>query len=135
MLIEWDEELATGNDTIDGQHKELIDRINTLLVACNQGKGRAEVSKLLQFMGDYVCSHFATEEELQHRHAYPEFSAHKAEHEEFVLKMRNLEHQFNTDGATLPLVIQTNQSMVGWLISHINVTDKKLASYLRTANS
>lgn len=131
MLINWNEELATGNEIIDGQHKELIDRINRLLAACNQGKGRDEVSRLIQFMGDYVCSHFATEEELQHRHSYPELSTHKAEHEEFVLKMRALEHQFNTEGATLPLVIQTNQSLVGWLISHINGTDKKLASFLR----
>ena len=133
-MIEWNEALATGNGTIDGQHRELISRINTLLTACNQGKGKEEVGRLLQFMGEYIRSHFATEETLQRRYAYPEFIAHKAEHEGFVLKLRELEHQFDADGATLPLVIQVNQSMVGWLISHINETDKKLATFLRAAD-
>jgi hemerythrin len=133
MQIEWKEELATGNGTIDAQHKELIVRINDLVVACTQGKGREEVGRLLQFMGDYVRSHFATEEELQLQYDYPEFAAHKAEHHSFVQQLRELEQQFVSAGATLPLVIQTNQSMVGWLITHINGTDKKLATFLRSA--
>lgn len=131
MQIEWKEELATGNSTIDEQHRELIGRISDLVVACSHGKGRDEVSRLLQFMGDYVRSHFDTEEALQIKHSYPEFAAHKAEHSNFVLQLRELERQFNTAGATLPLVIQTNQSMVGWLITHINGTDRRLADFLR----
>ena len=31
MRAEFDETLVTGNDMIDSQHKELIDRINQLL--------------------------------------------------------------------------------------------------------
>lgn len=133
MQIDWNEELATGNGTIDDQHKELISRINALFTACNQGKGREEVSRLLQFMAEYVRSHFATEEALQQRYAYPDFVAHKAEHSDFVRRLNDLERQFTSEGATLSLVIQTNQSMVNWLISHINATDKKLAAFLRSA--
>lgn len=132
-MIEWNDDLTTGNETIDEQHRELIDRFNGLLAACNQGKGKTEIKSLLQFLGDYVRSHFAMEETLQLRYKYPEYSLHKQEHVDFINRFRNLQNQFNDEGATLSLVIQTNQTMVDWLIRHINGTDKKLAAFLRTA--
>lgn len=36
---EFTSELETGNDLIDSEHKELIDAINNLLLACGEGKG------------------------------------------------------------------------------------------------
>ena len=40
MAILWDDSLATGNDLIDGQHKELFSRVNGLLEACTRADGR-----------------------------------------------------------------------------------------------
>jgi len=133
MLIEWNEDLTTGNKAIDAQHKELINRFNTILDACNHGKGKDEVKNLLQFLGEYVKSHFAMEEELQQRYDYPEYALHKQEHASFIQDFNRLEHQFEEEGATLLLVIRTNKAMINWLVSHINGTDKKLAAFLRTA--
>ena len=132
MQIEWNDDLTTGNSMIDEQHRELLSRFNTLLSACNQGKGKEEVKGLLQFLGDYVKSHFAMEEKLQQQHIYPEYFSHRAEHVGFISDLKRLETQFNEEGATLLLVIQTNQALVEWLIRHINGTDKKLAAFLRT---
>lgn len=132
MLIEWNNDLTTGNRTIDEQHKELINRFNSILDACNHGKGKAEVKNLLQFLGEYVKSHFAMEEELQQRYHYPEYAPHKQEHIGFISDFNKLQNQFDEEGATLSLVIQTNQALVDWLIRHINGTDKKLAAFLRT---
>ena len=71
------------------------------------------------------------EEELQKTSSYPGYPAHKEQHEEFEKDLDKLEQQFKLEGATLSLVIQTNQRMVSWLIDHINVKDKDLAAYLR----
>jgi hemerythrin len=131
-MIEWNDELTTGNSTIDEQHRELIDRFNNLLTACNHGKGKAEVKNMFQFLGEYVKSHFAMEEELQQRYDYPEYPQHKQEHTGFIRNFAKLEQQFDEAGATLPLVIQTNQAMAEWFIRHINATDKNLAAFLRT---
>ncbi|HEY6873342.1 MAG TPA: bacteriohemerythrin [Geobacteraceae bacterium] len=133
MAIEWREELATGNGLIDDQHKELFKRFNNLLAACNQGKGKEEVGNLLLFLGDYVRSHFAMEEELQKKHGYPEYQAHKAEHEGFIRDLHSLENESRDSGTGVALVIQTNQMMAGWLIKHISGTDKKLANFLHAA--
>jgi hemerythrin len=134
MAIEWNEKLLTGNNNIDEQHKELFRRFDTLLEACNQRKGKEEVQNLLLFLGDYVKTHFAMEEGLQQRSGYLYYPAHKEQHDGFVRELEELEKQFETEGATLSLVIQTNQRMVDWLINHINVKDKDLAVYLRTGS-
>ena len=38
MRAEFDESLVTGNEMIDTQHKELIDKINKLLDSCETSK-------------------------------------------------------------------------------------------------
>ena len=133
MSIEWSETLATGNSAIDSQHKELFARFDNLLTACNQRKGKEEVQGVLTFLGDYVRSHFAMEEQLQQKNNYPHYAAHKAQHEEFIRDLQKLEDQFKAEGVSLSLVIQTNQTMVNWFVKHINAVDRSLADYLRTA--
>jgi hemerythrin len=133
MATEWNKNLETGNINIDNQHKELFRRFDSLMEACNQRKGKEEVQKVLLFLGDYVRTHFAMEEELQRSHNYPLYPAHKEQHVAFIKDLEKLEQQFNQEGVTLGLVIQTNQRMVDWLINHINVKDKDLAAYLRTS--
>ena len=36
MRAEFDDSLVTGNEMIDGQHKELIGKINNLLDSCEK---------------------------------------------------------------------------------------------------
>ena len=49
MQMQWSEKLTVGVDVIDNQHKGIISRINSLLNAMSQGKGRDEVGKVLTF--------------------------------------------------------------------------------------
>ena len=42
MGMNWDNNLATGINSIDNQHKELFDRINQLLLAMKEGKAKDE---------------------------------------------------------------------------------------------
>jgi len=134
MAIEWRESLATGHETIDSQHKELFKRFNNLLNACKEGRGQDEVCRLLSFLGDYVRSHFAAEEELQVRHNYGGYDTHKKEHERFIADLHKLADQIRQEGSSLSVVIETNQVMVNWLLKHISGTDRELASFLRSAN-
>lgn len=133
MAIEWIESLATGNTEIDNQHKELFRRFDNLLSACNQNRGKEEVGNTLRFLDDYVRSHFAMEEDLQKKHNYPHYQEHKAQHESFIGDLQRLDGQFREEGVSLSLVIQTNQTMVNWLVNHINAMDHALADFLRGA--
>ena len=131
MAIQWTEELATGVSVIDNQHKELFVRINTLLDACSRGRGKEELGRVIQFLEDYVITHFSEEEMRMKQHAYPDYASHKALHEEFIRNFKDLREQFITDGPAVYVVIKTNHVVVDWLTAHIKKVDKALGSFLK----
>jgi hemerythrin len=130
MAIEWTNDLATGVAEIDGQHRELFQRVNGLMEACKQGKGRTEVEKVLTFLEDYVVEHFSAEEDYMVKFSYPAYAAHKAQHLEFLEKFSGLKHQLEREGAGVLIVVKTNQVVVDWLKNHIRKTDKTFAAFL-----
>jgi len=131
-LIEWNEKLATGIVEIDNQHRELFSRVNLLMEACTVGKGREEVTHLLEFLASYVNIHFGSEEQIQVEVGYPGYEEHRQAHRQFTQDIKRLMHQFDEGGAGLVLVIETNQMVAAWLTNHINKMDKSLAEHIRT---
>ena len=132
MAIAWTSDLATNVDEIDNQHKELFRRINSLLDACNQGRGKAEVQNVITFLEEYVISHFDEEERYMEKYSYPDAGTHKAQHKEFMKNFSDLKSQFETDGPGVHIVISTNQMVVDWLRTHIQKLDKALGAFLKT---
>ena len=63
--ITFDDNLITGNDTIDTQHEELINRIQQFVAACESGDGKVKAIKMLDYLDEYTNFHFQAEEELQ----------------------------------------------------------------------
>jgi hemerythrin len=131
MGIEWRDSLMTGHEEIDEQHQEMFRRYNKLLAACKEGYGKEEVRMMLIFLGDYVKEHFSDEEQLQIRNGFPGYADHRKMHSGFVKTLRELEDQLRADGATVSLVIQTNQILADWLTNHISGADKELADFLK----
>ncbi|TCL72428.1 hemerythrin [Hydrogenispora ethanolica] len=131
MKIEWTPDLAVGSPAIDDQHKELFHRVDQLLEACNQGKGRDTVGGLLKFLEEYVVTHFGTEEEYMTRFAYPKMAEHQAQHEQFVQSLAPLKEAFAKEGPGLNLVILTNRIIINWLNAHIRNVDKQLGAFLK----
>jgi hemerythrin len=132
MTIAWTDDLATGSAEIDDQHKELFKRIDALMEACRQGKGKNEVIGVIQFLDDYVITHFSEEEEYMQRYGYPDYAAHKAQHLEFMSTFSDLKKQVEQQGPGVHLVIQIKDMIVEWLLRHIRKVDKALGSFLKT---
>ncbi|HOQ00096.1 MAG TPA: bacteriohemerythrin [Acetivibrio clariflavus] len=132
MAIEWRTSYEIGVRHIDLQHKALFDKINDLLEACNSKKGREEVINTINFLGDYVVTHFADEEKLQRESGYPEYASHKAAHDKFVKDYENLKIRFQQEGISLNFVITVNRVVVDWLIMHIGNADKAFGDFLKT---
>lgn len=128
----YDESLATGVKSIDDQHKELFDKINNLLAACREGKGKEEVAKVMEFLSDYVIDHFTIEKGYMTTYSYPDYTSHMARHEEFIQGFADLKRRLETEGAAVSIVIGTNRLLGDWWINHINTMDKALGSFLKT---
>jgi hemerythrin len=124
-------ERAGNRQDIDDQHREMLRRFNKLVKACYDGFGKDEIRITLLFLGDYVRDHFNAEEDLQERFNFPGYAAHREMHAAFTKKFKALEHQLLTEGATLPLVIQTTRILSDWLREHISGADSELAEFLK----
>lgn len=66
--VVWSSEFEVGVELIDRQHRELIDRINKLLAAIREGRGREETFKVMRFLQEYVVEHFSAEERFMLGH-------------------------------------------------------------------
>ena len=132
MAIEWTKDLAVGIAKIDEQHQELFRKIDQLLEACRQCKGKETVGETIRFLGDYVIEHFGNEERYMDRYNYPESAGHKEQHRQFINSFQELKKKFETDGPGTNIVILTNRIVVNWLNSHIRNVDKVLGVFLKT---
>lgn len=129
MAIEWDPNLAIGIDDIDAQHRELFRRLDRLLEASAARTTATEVGAMLDFLGDYVREHFATEEKLMDALEYPAAAEHRAEHVEFARELVGLRARHAEEGGTALLVIKVTSRATQWLRDHIYRTDKQLGLY------
>ena len=57
LNITFDDNLVTGNKTIDTQHKELIDRIQNFVTACQNGDSKVKAIKLLDYLNEPTFYH------------------------------------------------------------------------------
>ncbi len=129
MAIAWDPKLAVGVRTIDQQHQELFRRVNALLEAMQRGAGKDVVASTIAFLRQYVVEHFAAEQALMTRYAYPGFAVHEQQHEEFVRHFL----QFAEDaekGVNSVLTVKLNQFLCTWLRQHIGSSDRALGQFL-----
>ena len=76
MRIEFDDNLITGNEMIDTQHRELISRTNQFLGKLEERPGRVEAIQMLDYLDEYIEFHFGEEEKLQEEIGYPGLAEH-----------------------------------------------------------
>ncbi|MBU0483461.1 MAG: bacteriohemerythrin [Proteobacteria bacterium] len=131
--VVWSSEFEVGVELIDRQHQELINRINSLIVAIREGRGREETFMLMRFLQGYVVEHFRTEEGFMLRHHYAEYEAHKEIHDAFIADLDQLAATMESTGIDSDLVVDVNQKVINWLVAHIFLIDKGLRNCLTSS--
>jgi len=127
-IMRWSNSLSVGLESIDSQHKVLIDLINSLFLAMNSGNGKQAVSSALGKLIEYTGSHFAFEEDLFDKYGYAEKGAHKEIHKKLVAQVVDFQTQF--DSGETDISLELMEFLKDWLIKHIKGTDKKYSSFL-----
>jgi len=133
-MIIWNNSMLIGVPQIDSQHKALVEAINRLMDACNQGKGRAEIEQTLNFVVSYTLNHFRDEEGIQQKHGFPEAVSHKRIHTQFTTDVGALVQEFNQVGPSVSLVGKLNKSLGDWVVKHIKTEDKKIGEHINKAS-
>ena len=132
MQAIFDDSLKTGNELIDGQHKELIDKINKLVTCCEEGGGKLQAIKMLDYLADYTDFHFSAEEELQEKVSFPGIAEHKQKHAEFKQAVAELHEMLaEEEGPTDAFVGAVNKNVIEWLYVHIKGFDRAVAEFVQ----
>lgn len=122
-IISWSSAIAINDVDVDTQHKKLFGLINDLHDAMSQGKGKEILGKVLDGLIDYTKTHFSYEQNRMQKENYVGYVAHKAEHDKFTAKVVDLQDQYKTGKYSMTIEVST--FMKDWLVSHIQVNDRK----------
>jgi len=128
-LIEWTVQLSVGIDSIDEQHKKLINMINALNEAMLTGSSNELLGKIFTGLAAYTQKHFAYEENMFAEYGYTNSQEHKRQHSELIAQVVELKEKFmenpqGTISADLMLFLKR------WLTNHIMRTDKEYTEFL-----
>jgi hemerythrin-like metal-binding protein len=129
--VMWSDDLETGEERIDSQHRQLVETVGELLKACKNKEDSATTGKTLGFLADYTVKHFQDEEKLQLEYGYPGYENHKRMHEDFKATVVDLISRYKKRPSPIDLGEKVNSIIVRWLISHIRREDSKIAAHIR----
>lgn len=119
-FLRWNDALmATGIESIDLQHRELINRLNALHRAHVLGSEMDEVKKMLKFLGDYALSHFAHEEALMEERKCPKRGENRSAHARFLQEFQELVSLYSLDPDTDQMEAEIKSMVARWLTTHI----------------
>ena len=126
--ITWDESLSVEVDEIDEDHRRLVDLFNLLSHSVAEGDAREYIEALLDELISCTIWHFRHEERLMILYKYKGFEEHKAEHNDLIKSVRELQQKFQQENRLL--TDEHIEYLSHWLTEHILGQDMKLGFYL-----
>ena len=127
-IITWNNSLSVTVGEIDDDHKKLVDIVNRLHDAMKAGEANEHLNGIFKDLLEYTVYHFQHEEKLMVEHSYPDSDAHKKEHKDLVNTALELQAKLKNQTAVISL--ETLNFLRGWLVNHIQKTDKQFGQYL-----
>lgn len=126
-ILTWSNQLNVGIESIDQQHRRLVDILNQLDEAVAVGDEPQAILALIDALIDYTHYHFEHEESLMRDASYAgeKFAQHQQQHQEFVSKVLEEQQKAIADPDTVSNHLL--EFLVEWLSAHILYSDKQMA--------
>ena len=128
VAIPWKSKYDLKINSIDNQHKKLVDLMNELNNAMLNGKSKDVISKILDGLVDYTVFHFDFEEKLLENNKYEDIVNHKKIHVNFVNTIKEFKNDFESGNKEMSKEVM--DFLKKWLIDHIMGTDRKYTPLL-----
>ena len=135
--LKWEEELNTGIEQIDLQHRQIVDYINQLYdVHHNKIGGQLEVKETILNLIDYTLLHFSLEESLFEKSGYGNTEEHCKNHIKFSKIILDYKHKLSKGEDITESLLNL---LYDWLFVHILHEDADyvptIKNYLATRSS
>jgi hemerythrin len=126
--MEWDNDFSIGIESLDEQHKTLLQMANDLVTSaecCDRSQG-VYLQIIMRKLIVFVRNHLYTEEMLMKTTGYPSLSEHREKHEEFLNKILNLNKiKMGVDNEPDKLASLLHD----WALSHIATMDNQFGKF------
>jgi hemerythrin len=123
-LLKWKPAYSLAIPSVDLEHREMIALIN----ACyEQIEGQSDAGTIEAFLGEIhagISAHFALEEQTMRKAAYPEYEAHKEDHEDLLDDIREMMDRFDEDPERGIEVLR--ERLADWFGRHFATFDARL---------
>lgn len=128
MPIYWSDDLDTGIEVIDTQHRQIVEFINRL-EAAQVVKDSGKTRQVVDACYDYTLSHFAFEESLLDEAGYVHSKPHKRMHKLFSRKIGEYQQRLEEGH---DVAEELHDMLARWLLTHIRRDD---ADYVGTVKA
>jgi hemerythrin-like metal-binding protein len=127
--LEYDEHtMSTHVESIDDQHKQLIDLINKLEIAELERYDSAKAGPLLDFMARYVQEHFKHEEGIMAERHCSAARKNVEAHQKLIKGYTTWRERYDSAGGPSAMLGELHQFLTSWLVGHICRVDTCLRS-------
>lgn len=130
-LIEWTQDLSVKNGVIDGQHKQLISKMNEFIESVDKGDGEEKIQKIIDFLFEHLYQHIDYEEKYLLKNNFDGLEDHKIEHQKMLEITRKLADKFDKVGPSHNFALEIKQNLLDWFISHLKTYDFEYAEFIR----
>lgn len=125
-IFPWNRNFETGIDSIDQQHKVLVEIVNRLARHFASNLSDSCCNEILDELLEYAAFHFEEEEQIWHR-AFSDTQQtlnHHDDHQLFITKIRKLQNRQAPQDEVLTTLLKY---LTRWLAFHILDSDRKMA--------
>lgn len=127
--LTWNESLhCVGIAAIDEQHREIIERVNLIADAVDQGNRHEAVQEMMDDLVLFACGHFVLEEKLMAEYGFPGLEEHVEEHIGLLQQLNNLSIALRTPNPTKAALVLA--FITDWAELHILQSDKEIGDFL-----
>ena len=127
--LKWGDNWATGNETIDSDHKYLVDTINSLTDAVGKKQERTVLLGILRELADFSTKHFAREEVIWQDGGLTSLAGHKEIHRDLLNQINDFVKKFSDGQVEITVDLMT--FLRNWLVEHVFQTDKAAVTQIQ----
>ena len=128
-LFHWSDKYKLDIQSIDDQHKQLFAIMNEVHEIVTADSESDDVNNSVKKLLQYTKDHLNFEESLLQKHEYPDYDAHKIQHEGFCNQIGKYRALLDNNEKIDPLDLLS--FTIEWLGTHILETDFKYRDFLK----
>ena len=120
-MLKWKDDYLVNVKTIDDQHKVLFEIAGRTFELLKNDMYLDKYDRILEMLNElkeYAIYHFKSEEEYLLSIGYKKFLSHKAEHDEFIQKVNDVDLK-RIDVDQNAYLLSVLEFIVNWISEHI----------------